>query len=134
MTEERAKMRPISQEGVEMAAFPKRSQKDLITAEIEEVVDDSEIKPKAFQAQSVTFRILVISTVLIFINCYWIIEVEGIWHVNHATAMSLFWNSTFFLLLLVLINIFLFAEKNICFLLISKKYCKSILSNLSSFP
>ena len=100
-------MRPISQEGVEMAAFPKRSQKNPITAEIEEVEDDSEIKTKAFQAQSVTFRILVISTILIFINCYWIIEVEGIWHVNHATAMSLFWNSTFFLLLLVLINIFL---------------------------
>ena len=57
-------------------------------------------------ARNVTFRILFISTILIFINCYWIIEVEGIWHTNHATAMSLFWNSTFFLLLLVLVNIF----------------------------
>ncbi len=55
---------------------------------------------------AVTFRILLISTVLIFVNCYWIMEVEGIWHTNHATAMSLFWNTTFFLLLLVLYNIF----------------------------
>src|SRR5579871_5465021 len=57
-------------------------------------------------ARSVTLRILLLSTILIFINCYWIIEVEGIWHVNHATAMSLFWNTIFFLLLLVLFNIF----------------------------
>jgi hypothetical protein len=56
--------------------------------------------------RSVTFRILLLSTILIFVNCYWIIEVEGIWHVNHATAMSLFWNTIFFLLLLVLFNIF----------------------------
>ncbi len=56
--------------------------------------------------RSVTFRIMVLSTILIFINCYWIIEVEGIWHTNHATAMSLFWNTIFFLLLLVLFNIF----------------------------
>lgn len=58
-------------------------------------------------ARSVTPRILLLGTLLIFVNCYWIIEVEGIWHTNHATAMSLFWNSTFFLLLLVLCNIFL---------------------------
>src|SRR5229473_2339973 len=62
--------------------------------------------PAAAPARSVTFRILFIGTVLIFVNCYWVIEVEGIWHTNHATAMSLFWNTTFFLLLLVLFNIF----------------------------
>src|SRR5882757_4638371 len=62
--------------------------------------------PAAAPARSVTFRILFIGTVLIFINCYWVIEVEGIWHSNHATAMSLFWNSIFFLLLLVLLNVF----------------------------
>ena len=61
-------------------------------------------------ARSVTFRILLLSTVLIFVNCYWVIEVEGIWHVNHATAMSLFWNTIFFLLLLVLFNIFVFRR------------------------
>lgn len=56
--------------------------------------------------RSVTPRILLLGTILIFVNCYWIIEVEGIWHTNHATAMSLFWNSTFFLLLLTILNIF----------------------------
>src|SRR5437016_4479046 len=47
----------------------------------------------AAPARSVTLRVLVLGTVLIFINCYWVIEVEGIWHSNHATAMSLFWNT-----------------------------------------
>ena len=61
--------------------------------------------PAAYPARSVTFRIMLLSTVLIFVNCYWIIEVEGIWHTNHATAMSLFWNTTFFLLLLVVFNL-----------------------------
>ncbi|MGC4045081.1 MAG: hypothetical protein QM758_14920 [Armatimonas sp.] len=58
------------------------------------------------QQRSVTFRILLIGLVLIFVNAYWVIQVEGIWHSNHASAMSLFWNSIFFLLLLVLFNIF----------------------------
>lgn len=53
----------------------------------------------------VTFRILFLSTILIFLNCYWVLEVEGIWHTNHATAMSLFWNTVFCLLLLVTLNI-----------------------------
>ncbi len=52
----------------------------------------------------VTARILLLSTVLIFANCYWVLEVEGIWHTNHATAMSLFWNTVFCLLILVGIN------------------------------
>src|SRR5690242_4076301 len=61
--------------------------------------------PLPAPARSVTPRILLLSTVLIFINCYWIIETEGIWHSNHETAMSLMWNTVFFLLLLVLVNI-----------------------------
>src|SRR5215472_12301292 len=66
----------------------------------------------AAPARSVTPRILLIGIALIFVNCYWVIEVEGIWHTNHATAMSLFWNTIFFLLLLVLFNIFVL--KPIC--------------------
>ena len=61
--------------------------------------------------RSVTFRIMLIGMVLIFVNCYWVIEVEGIWHSNHATAMSLFWNTTFFLLLLVLFNMFVHPQE-----------------------
>ena len=40
------------------------------------------------------------------VNCYWVLETEGIWHSNHATAMSLFWNTTFFLFVLVVLNVF----------------------------
>ncbi|WP_395139863.1 DUF6785 family protein [Armatimonas sp.] len=55
--------------------------------------------------RSVTPRILLIGAVLMFVNAYWVIQVEGVWHSNHASAMSLFWNSIFFLLLMVLFNI-----------------------------
>src|ERR1700722_20220315 len=63
-------------------------------------------QPNQSAMRSVTPRILVLGVILIFVNCYWVIEVEGIWHSNHATAMSLFWNTVFFLLILVLINVF----------------------------
>ena len=56
--------------------------------------------------KSITFRIVLIGLILIVVNCFWVIQVEGIWHSNHASAMSLFWNSIFFLLLLVLFNLF----------------------------
>lgn len=58
------------------------------------------------KGRTFTLRIFLISTILIFANAYWVLEVEGIWHTNHATAMSLFWNTVFCLLLLVLFNIF----------------------------
>jgi hypothetical protein len=57
-------------------------------------------------SRGVTLRALGIATILTAINCYWVLEVEGIWHTNHATAMSLFWNTTFFLFLLVVLNVF----------------------------
>ena len=56
--------------------------------------------------KSITLRIILIGLILIVVNCFWVIQVEGIWHSNHASAMSLFWNSIFFLLLLVLFNLF----------------------------
>jgi hypothetical protein len=57
--------------------------------------------------RGVTWRSILIGTFLIPINTYWVIQVEGIWHSNHATAMSLFWNSVFCILLLVLLNLVL---------------------------
>lgn len=57
--------------------------------------------------RGVTFRAVLVGLFLIPINTYWVIQVEGIWHTNHATAMSLFWNSVFCLFLLVLLNLFL---------------------------
>jgi hypothetical protein len=57
--------------------------------------------------RGVTWRAILIGTILIPINTYWIILVEGIWHSNHATAMSLFWNTVFCLLILVGLNLIL---------------------------
>jgi len=88
-----------------MAAFPQSSISAASSEQDNPAGEQTAAAPAP--APSVTFRILAISTVLIFVNCYWIIEVEGIWHTNHATAMSLFWNSIFFLLALVLFNIFI---------------------------
>src|SRR5438874_10705330 len=57
--------------------------------------------------RGVTWRAILIGTLLIPINTYWVILVEGIWHSNHATAMSLFWNTVFCLVILVGINLIL---------------------------
>src|SRR5687768_4314663 len=55
--------------------------------------------------RGVTLRAVLIGLFLIPINTYWVMMVEGIWHTNHATAMSLFWNSVFCVFLLVLLNL-----------------------------
>jgi hypothetical protein len=55
--------------------------------------------------RGVTWRAVLIGLILIPINTFWVIQVEGIWHTNHATAMSLFWNTVFCLFLLVLLNL-----------------------------
>src|SRR3712207_3380519 len=57
--------------------------------------------------RGVTFRAVLIGLGLIPLNTYWVIYVEGIRHWNHATAMSLFWNTIFCLFLLVLLNLLL---------------------------
>jgi hypothetical protein len=55
--------------------------------------------------RGVTLRALAVSIPLVIVNCFWVIQVEGIWHTNHMTAMSLFWNTVFFLFLLVVFNL-----------------------------
>jgi hypothetical protein len=54
----------------------------------------------------VTSRAIIIGLLLIPLNCYWIMQVEGVWHSGHPTCISLYWNVTFNILLLVLINLF----------------------------
>jgi hypothetical protein len=100
-----------------MSVTPERSRANRPTPDLKAAdwtaphPDDRQAEGLAIApARSVTPRILLLGTILIFINCYWVIQVEGIWHTNHATAMSLFWNSTFFLLLLVLVNIFVLKK------------------------
>jgi hypothetical protein len=59
----------------------------------------------AASQRGVTFRAVLIGLLLIPLNTYWVIYVEGIRHWNHCTAMSLFWNSVFCLFVLVLLNL-----------------------------
>jgi len=53
----------------------------------------------------VTWRSIIIGLVLIPLNTYWIMTVEGIWHSGHPTAMSIMWNVVFNIFVLVLINL-----------------------------
>src|SRR5262249_47884471 len=69
---------------------------------------------RTLPGRGVTTRAVLIGLLLIPLNCYWVIYVEGIRHWNHATAMSLFWNTIFCLMVLVLLNLLL------------KRYCPSI--------
>jgi hypothetical protein len=55
--------------------------------------------------RGVTLRSVLLGLFLIPINTYWVMQVEGIWHTNHCTAMSLFWNSVFCIFVLVLANL-----------------------------
>jgi hypothetical protein len=59
------------------------------------------------RASGVSFRAVLLGSLLIPLNTYWVIYVEGIRHWNHCTAMSLFWNSVFCIFVLVLINLVL---------------------------
>ena len=68
-------------------------------------VTEREAIEEAARERGVTLRSVLIGTLLIPVNTYWIIQVEGIWHRNHATAMSLFWNTVFCLMLLILLNV-----------------------------
>jgi len=52
----------------------------------------------------ITWRSILLGAILIPPNTYWIMYVEGIWHSGHPTAISLFWNVAFTLLVLVFIN------------------------------
>lgn len=55
----------------------------------------------------VTWRSILIGILLIPLNTYWIMEVEGIWHTGHPTAMSIMWNVVFNVFVLTLINLLL---------------------------
>lgn len=55
----------------------------------------------------ITWRSIILGAILIPPNCYWIMYVEAIWHSGHPTAISLFWNVMFCLLVLVIVNLIL---------------------------
>ncbi|MDW8105067.1 MAG: DUF6785 family protein, partial [Armatimonadota bacterium] len=68
-------------------------------------VGEREAVEEIARERGVTLRSVLIGSILIPVNTYWIIQVEGIWHRNHATAMSLFWNTVFCLMILILVNV-----------------------------
>ncbi|MBI2300856.1 MAG: hypothetical protein HYU66_18255 [Armatimonadetes bacterium] len=54
---------------------------------------------------AITFRAILIGLLLMPPNVYWCLQVEGIWHSGHPSALSLFWNVVFTILILLAINL-----------------------------
>lgn len=54
--------------------------------------------------QGVTLRALAIGLILIPPNCYWVVQSEAVWGTTYLTIVSLFFNVTFDLLVLVGLN------------------------------
>ena len=59
------------------------------------------------KTSTVRLRALIIGTVLIPINCYWVIGAEIIKASIHATVLSIFFNVVFTIFVLALLNLFL---------------------------
>lgn len=53
---------------------------------------------------AVSVRALVLGAILIPLNVYWIMMVEGIWHTGHPTVMALPWGVVFNVIILLLLN------------------------------
>ncbi|HGE71104.1 TPA: hypothetical protein ENX78_09735, partial [Candidatus Poribacteria bacterium] len=58
----------------------------------------------------ITWRAIIIATLLIFPNNYWIMQVEGVWNTGHSTCLSLMWHVVINLLVLILINVFIIKK------------------------
>ena len=63
--------------------------------------------PAMAKSRSLTLKSLLISLILIPLNCYWIIQVEIIWYSGHPTCISLFQNAVFSLLVVSVFAILL---------------------------
>ena len=61
-------------------------------------------KPLEQDSPGVTLRAFLIGLVLIPPNCYWVVQSEAVWGTTYLTVVSLFFNVTFTLLLLVTLN------------------------------
>ena len=53
-----------------------------------------------------TWRAIVLGSLLIVPNAYWIMQVEGVWNTGHSTCLSLMWHVVVNLLVLILLNTF----------------------------
>ncbi|MGD9497071.1 MAG: DUF6785 family protein [Armatimonadota bacterium] len=58
----------------------------------------------AARRPAVSTRSLVLGALLIPLNVYWVMMVEGIWHAGHPTVMALPWGVVFNIIVLLLVN------------------------------
>lgn len=65
------------------------------------------MKSAQSKTQGVTLRSVFIGLLLIPLNCYWVAQSEAIWGTSYLTINSLFFNVTFSLFFLALLNWFL---------------------------
>ena len=56
------------------------------------------------------WRAIIISIILIPLNNFWIMQVEGVWNTGHSTCLSLMWHVVINLLLIILINVFVLKK------------------------
>jgi len=54
---------------------------------------------------NITWRSLLMGAILIPLNNFWIMQVEGVWNTGHSTCLSLMWHVILNLLIIILINI-----------------------------
>ncbi len=57
--------------------------------------------------KGITLRSTLIGLILIPVNCWWVVQSEAVWGILYPTTVSLFFNVTFTLFVLVLINLLL---------------------------
>jgi hypothetical protein len=57
------------------------------------------------QSKSVTWRALLIGLILIPFNAYWVIQIEIVWYSGHPTCASLFFNTIFILVAIIVGNL-----------------------------
>jgi len=60
--------------------------------------------PKFQTSTGVTLRALLLGTLLMVLNCYWVMVTETVWFALHITCISLFFNVIFTLFVLTLFN------------------------------
>lgn len=67
--------------------------------------DPTRGEPAAPHRSAVTLRAVLLGLLLVPPNVYWCLQVEGIWHSGHPSALSLFWNVIFTLLVVLCANL-----------------------------
>lgn len=92
--------------------------------------------PETGKNRFLTIKSLLISLILIPLNCYWIIQVEIIWYSGHPTCISLFQNAVFSLLVVSTIGILLrrikilrISESELVFIYVAVVMASSVASH-----